>query len=61
MFLFKMGECKVNNKIKITKVLKNSDEYTEEGILVKVKALEMVLKEQQEKLLDNDKGFQRTI
>ncbi len=61
MFLFKMGECKVNNKIKITKVLKNSDEYTEEGLLVKVKALEMVLKEQQEKLLNNDKGFQRTI
>jgi len=61
MFLFKTGECKVNNKIKITKVLKNSDEYTEEGLLVKVKALEMVLKEQQEKLLNNDKGFQRTI
>ena len=61
MFLFKMGECKVNNKIKITKVLKNSDEYTEEGLLVKVKALEMVLKEQQKKLLNNDKGFQRTI
>lgn len=61
MFLFKMGECKVNNKIKITKVLKNLDEYTEEGLLVKVKALEMVLKEQQEKLLNNDKGFQRTI
>lgn len=51
----------MNNKIKITKVLKNSDEYTEEGLLVKVKALEMVLKEQQEKLLNNDKGFQRTI
>ncbi len=61
MFLFKMGECKVNNKIKITKVLKNSDEYTEEGLLVKVKALEMILKEQQEKLLNNDKGFQKTI
>ena len=34
---------------------------SKEELLVKIKALEMVLKEQQEKLLDNDKGFQRTI
>ena len=34
---------------------------SKEELLVKIKALDMVLKEQQEKLLDNDKGFQRTI
>ena len=49
----------MNNKITI--VLKNSDEYTEEGLLVRIKALEMVLKKQQEKMLNNDKVFQRTI
>ena len=34
---------------------------SKEELLVRIKALEIVLKEQQEKLLNNDKGFQRTI
>ena len=42
----------------ILNILKSN---SKEELLVRIKALEIVLKEQQEKLLNNDKGFQRTI